>query len=262
MRRARAAARAQPRSVLHRADCRAPHCRSVRDASSSSVRPGPFTVDVTAAGVLRFSPVITLEGLPAPASLGPYSTYVGVGCDAVMDHVSRLGEVRNGSHGAPPNRARQVHDPRHCRAVSKRDGAEWAVRPARRLPEHAAAAGRSDAVHPRCDSRARRRTRCNIDTPLPTRGATRRALDDGPDAAVSPDAARRDDAAPERRALSAARQRSNAARATASADTPWQRRHAASSRRHGSSHVQGSDADDVRLQRPVSRAVAPDPAGR
>ncbi|HYU54154.1 MAG TPA: hypothetical protein VEK37_14480, partial [Gemmatimonadaceae bacterium] len=65
------------------------------------MRPGPFTVDVTASGGLRFSPVITLEGLPAPASLGPYSTYVAWVATPVMDPVLRLGEVRNGRAQLP-----------------------------------------------------------------------------------------------------------------------------------------------------------------
>lgn len=65
------------------------------------MRPGPFTVDVTASGVLRFSPVITLEGLPAPESIGPYSSYVAWIATPVMDHVSRLGEVRNGRAQLP-----------------------------------------------------------------------------------------------------------------------------------------------------------------
>jgi suppressor of ftsI len=65
------------------------------------MRPGPFTVDVTASGVLRFSPVIMLEGLPAPASLGPYSTYVAWVATPVMDPVLRLGEVRNGRQKLP-----------------------------------------------------------------------------------------------------------------------------------------------------------------
>src|SRR5215203_1505955 len=65
------------------------------------MRPGPFTVDVTASGVLRFAPVLTLEGLPAPASLGPYSTYVAWIATPVMDPVRRLGEVRNGRAQLP-----------------------------------------------------------------------------------------------------------------------------------------------------------------
>jgi FtsP/CotA-like multicopper oxidase with cupredoxin domain len=65
------------------------------------MRPGPFTVDVAASGVLRFSPMITLEGLPAPASLGPYFTYVAWVATPVMDPVLRLGEVRNGRAKLP-----------------------------------------------------------------------------------------------------------------------------------------------------------------
>jgi len=65
------------------------------------MRSGPFTVDVTASGVLRFSPVITLEGLPAPASLGPYSTYVAWVATPVMSPVLRLGVVRNGRAQLP-----------------------------------------------------------------------------------------------------------------------------------------------------------------
>ena len=66
-----------------------------------AMRTGPFTVDVTASGVLRFSPVITLEGLPIPASLGPYSSYVAWVATPVMDPVQRLGEVRNGRAQLP-----------------------------------------------------------------------------------------------------------------------------------------------------------------
>src|SRR5215211_6550592 len=65
------------------------------------MRQGPFTVDVTPSGVLRFSPVITLEGLPAPATLGPYSTYIAWVATPVMDPVRRLGEVRNGRAQLP-----------------------------------------------------------------------------------------------------------------------------------------------------------------
>ena len=63
---------------------------------------GPFTIDVTASGVMRFSPMITLEGLPAAASLGAYSTYVAWVATPVMDPVLKLGEVRNGRAQLPP----------------------------------------------------------------------------------------------------------------------------------------------------------------
>ncbi len=74
----------------------APRIVDVSGRVELAMRPGPFTVDVTAAGVLRFSPVIALEGLPSPASLGAYSTYVAWVATLVMDRVDRLGEVRNG----------------------------------------------------------------------------------------------------------------------------------------------------------------------
>src|SRR6185503_6062761 len=74
----------------------APRITGVSGRVELLVRPGPFTVDVTASGVLRYSPVITLEGLPAPASLGPYSTYVAWVATPVMDPMRSLGEVRNG----------------------------------------------------------------------------------------------------------------------------------------------------------------------
>ncbi len=79
----------------------APRIEGVSGRVELLMRPGPFTVDVTPSGVLRFSPVITLEGLPAPASLGPYSTYVAWVATPVMDQVRRLGEVRNGRAQLP-----------------------------------------------------------------------------------------------------------------------------------------------------------------
>jgi FtsP/CotA-like multicopper oxidase with cupredoxin domain len=79
----------------------APRIDGVSGRVELLMRPGPFTVDVTASGVLRFSPVITLAGLPAPASLGPYSTYVAWIATPVMDQVNRLGEVRNGRAQLP-----------------------------------------------------------------------------------------------------------------------------------------------------------------
>src|SRR5688572_6968251 len=79
----------------------APRLAGVSGRVELLMRPGPFTVDVTAAGVLRFAPVITLAGLPAPASLGPYSTYVAWIATPVMDRVHRLAEVRNGRAQLP-----------------------------------------------------------------------------------------------------------------------------------------------------------------
>ena len=58
--------------------------------------PGPFTVDATADGQLRYTPSLTLSGLPTPSSLGRYSVYVAWVATPTMDRVSRLGVVANG----------------------------------------------------------------------------------------------------------------------------------------------------------------------
>jgi FtsP/CotA-like multicopper oxidase with cupredoxin domain len=52
---------------------------------------GPFTVAVTAAGALRYSPTITLAGLPAPSSLGPFTVYVVWAATPALDQVRSLG---------------------------------------------------------------------------------------------------------------------------------------------------------------------------
>lgn len=59
-------------------------------------RPGPFTIHVTAKGELRFTPQLTLAGLPQPDSLGPYTAYVAWVATPVMHPVTRLGAVGNG----------------------------------------------------------------------------------------------------------------------------------------------------------------------
>jgi suppressor of ftsI len=64
-------------------------------------KPGPFTVDVTAEGRIRHSPVLTLAGLPRPSELGPYSTYVAWVATPVMHPVARLGVVTNGDNHLP-----------------------------------------------------------------------------------------------------------------------------------------------------------------
>ena len=57
---------------------------------------GPFTVAVTAAGALRYAPTITLAGLPAPSSLGPYAVYVVWAATPAMEQVRRLGVAAGG----------------------------------------------------------------------------------------------------------------------------------------------------------------------
>src|SRR5687768_835820 len=58
--------------------------------------PGPFTVDVTADGHLRYTPVLSLSGLARPSSLGRYTSYVAWVAPPTMEHVQRLGVVSNG----------------------------------------------------------------------------------------------------------------------------------------------------------------------
>ncbi|MGI8618106.1 MAG: multicopper oxidase family protein [Gemmatimonadaceae bacterium] len=63
--------------------------------------PGPFTIAVTANGSLLHQPVVLLAGLPAPSSLGAFTTYVAWLSTPVMHPVTRLGEVRNGRNELP-----------------------------------------------------------------------------------------------------------------------------------------------------------------
>jgi hypothetical protein len=58
--------------------------------------PGPFTVDVTNDGHLRYTPVFTLSGLPAPSTLGRFVAYVAWLTSPTMDVIERLGVVTNG----------------------------------------------------------------------------------------------------------------------------------------------------------------------
>ena len=57
---------------------------------------GPFTVDASADGHLRYTPAITLSDLPQPSSLGRYAAYVAWVASPTMDVIQRLGVVRNG----------------------------------------------------------------------------------------------------------------------------------------------------------------------
>jgi hypothetical protein len=58
--------------------------------------PGPFTVAVTPDGRHRYALTLTVEGLPEPATLGPYSHYVAWAVTPVFDTVVRLGRITNG----------------------------------------------------------------------------------------------------------------------------------------------------------------------
>lgn len=62
---------------------------------------GPFTVAVTSFGALRYRPTMVISGLPAPSSLGAFTTYVAWVATPVMHPVRRLGVVRNGGTTLP-----------------------------------------------------------------------------------------------------------------------------------------------------------------
>ena len=63
--------------------------------------PGPFTVDVSPDGHLRYTPAVTLSGLPRPASLGRYAAFVAWVASPTMDVIQRLGAVDNGRNVLP-----------------------------------------------------------------------------------------------------------------------------------------------------------------
>lgn len=63
--------------------------------------PGPFTIAVRSDGRIRYAPTIDIAGLPAPSSLGPYTSYVAWLATPVMYPVVRLGVVRNGATRLP-----------------------------------------------------------------------------------------------------------------------------------------------------------------
>ncbi|MGH7718689.1 MAG: multicopper oxidase family protein, partial [Gemmatimonadaceae bacterium] len=63
--------------------------------------PGPFTIAVSREGRFLYAPTFTLAGLPAPSSLGAYSTYVAWAAAPTMHPIVRLGEVRNGTTTTP-----------------------------------------------------------------------------------------------------------------------------------------------------------------
>jgi suppressor of ftsI len=68
-------------------------------SGTAALRPAssPFGLAVTRDGGFRFRVLLTVSGLPAPASLGPYRTFVAWATTPELHPMIRLGEVRNGS---------------------------------------------------------------------------------------------------------------------------------------------------------------------
>ena len=58
--------------------------------------PGPFTVAVSPEGFPRYRLSLDVSGLPAPATLGRFATYVAWAAPPAMHPVRRLGQVGNG----------------------------------------------------------------------------------------------------------------------------------------------------------------------
>lgn len=59
--------------------------------------PSPFGASVTAEGVHRWDLALALEGLPDPASLGPYATYVAWATTPLLRPMIKLGAVADGA---------------------------------------------------------------------------------------------------------------------------------------------------------------------
>lgn len=57
----------------------------------------PMDVAVTADGRARYDARVTVKGLPAPATLGPYTAYVAWAVTPDLSQWRRLGTVRNGT---------------------------------------------------------------------------------------------------------------------------------------------------------------------
>ena len=64
--------------------------------------PSPFTVNVTPDGRHVYDAILTVRGLPAPETLGEYTTYVAWLVTPMLAPIANLGEVRNGVNQLPP----------------------------------------------------------------------------------------------------------------------------------------------------------------
>lgn len=84
-------------SLLHCTELVAPpELSGVRGTLELEPVTGPFGVAVTPAGAPRYRLVARVTGLPAPATLGRYTTYVAWAYTVTMDSAINLGVVRNG----------------------------------------------------------------------------------------------------------------------------------------------------------------------
>ncbi|MBW3552280.1 MAG: multicopper oxidase family protein [Gemmatimonadetes bacterium] len=79
-----------------------PDLRTVEADVALRWAPSPFVLAVTADGRPRYTPVVRIDGLPDPATLGAeYRTYVAWVASPTMSIMERLGEVGNGETTLP-----------------------------------------------------------------------------------------------------------------------------------------------------------------
>lgn len=79
----------------------APHTPDATGRVELGKAAGPFTISVTTDGVSRIRPSFILANLPAPGSLGAFTSYVAWAAPPAMYPVVRLGDVRNGRTTLP-----------------------------------------------------------------------------------------------------------------------------------------------------------------
>ncbi|HSR41412.1 MAG TPA: multicopper oxidase domain-containing protein, partial [Longimicrobiales bacterium] len=75
-----------------------PRVREAAGVVEMGTAPSPYGVTVTPEGVHAYDLTARIEGLPDPASLGPYTAFVAWATPLVLDPVVRLGTVGNGEN--------------------------------------------------------------------------------------------------------------------------------------------------------------------
>ena len=247
---------ARCRSLLHRAAAGRRH-RSARPAPRVCSRRHRRSASPSrAAGEHLYDVRFDLQGLPDPASLGPYTTYVAWATTPQLHPVVKLGDVRNGIVTLGRVAFDRTPDPDHGRSVGRGDRARAAVSCCA-APRPACACSRTiwrscwRACSSRRDCAGRPIMR------IMRAGRPHRRLDAAADASRGHDAAGADDAAARRVAVPRRDGRSDPARAAARAAAACATARADARRRTGPPRPVRPHRDDARLQRPVSRSADP-----
>src|SRR5690242_7796666 len=74
-----------------------PDLNGIRATLELQPIPGPFGASVTPNGEPRYRLIASVTGLPKPATLGPYTTYVAWAYTVTMDSAVKLGVVHDGT---------------------------------------------------------------------------------------------------------------------------------------------------------------------